>query len=263
MTRSLEIDFQALARRYDSEAVRAIVLMGSHARGDAGPFSDIDLVRFVDQPAGMKPAAGSYLVDDRLVVVSDVFLDDIDSWFTDSRKAVEMISGLRTAIPLIDTANTFAPIQARAHNFTWNKTLQDMADNWTSQQMVGWIEEVHKGLEGLRRGHSGRLLNARFGLSWGLTRLMAVSKAVLISGDNGWFEEVANAVGRESEWTRLQAVAFGVAGKPGEPPSLSQSVKAGLRLYQETAALLSGTLRPEDRPLVERTADRIEQQLKT
>jgi len=36
-----------LAGQFDGPQVRALVLMGSHARGTAGPYSDVDLVRIM------------------------------------------------------------------------------------------------------------------------------------------------------------------------------------------------------------------------
>jgi len=39
--------FQAIARRFDSRSVVSIAVVGSHARGEAGAHSDIDIVRFV------------------------------------------------------------------------------------------------------------------------------------------------------------------------------------------------------------------------
>ena len=40
------MEFEELARRFDAPGVLAIALLGSYARGDAGPYSDVDLVRF-------------------------------------------------------------------------------------------------------------------------------------------------------------------------------------------------------------------------
>lgn len=77
--------------------------------------------------------------------------------------------------------------------------------------MVGWIEEVHKGLEGRRRRDPGRLLSASFDLSWGLSSIVKMQRGVLVSGDNGFFNEVAKAAGEETMWSQLRAIAFGVA----------------------------------------------------
>ena len=125
--------------------------------------------------------------------------------------------------------------------------MQAKANRWASKQMVGWIEEVHKGLEGLRRNDIGRLLHARFGCSWGLTRVMCVQRGVFISGDNALFEEVTADIGKNSEWARLCLAVWGAGPKPSE---FLDQVKAGLRLYNLTAAMLADIILEEDQPLI-------------
>lgn len=240
----------ALVRRFDAEGVRAIVLAGSHARGDAGPHSDVDLIRFVGEQCAPRAEAESHLVEDHLVVVSDVSPAAVEEWFLSPKAASEVVGGLRTARALLDRDGTFASVQARARSFRWDAEMQRKADAWASRQMVGWIEEVQKGLEGLRRDDTGRLLHARHGCSWGLSRVVQVQRGVLLSGDNAFFEEVAEAVGRDSEWSRVRRTAFGVAREDGAAPTLREQVLAGLRLYALTAELLAGALGEEDEPLV-------------
>jgi hypothetical protein len=252
-------DFQSLAHRFDAPSVQAIALMGSHARGQAGPYSDIDLVRFVVTGAGDLPGHGSYLIDDQLVVVSNVEPETVERWFSDPREATKTITGLRQARQLLDRSGLFAATQQRANAFVWTPELQAKADEQASREMVGWIEEVHKGLEGLRRQDPGRLLNGLFGLTYGLSFAMQLHLGVLLSGDNGFYDEVAAAVGTDSLWSHLRGVAFGVAEVHGRPPSLRERVVAGLGLYATTAELVDAAILPEDRPLIEATAHLINQ----
>lgn len=244
-------DYEDLVRRFDAAGVLAIALMGSCARGDAGSSSDVDLLRLIDGPAG-PPGAGSYLIDGRLVVVSDAGPGRVEEWFTRPEVAVTVIAGLRAARPLLDRQGALAAVQRRARAFVWDAAMQAQADAWASREMAGWIEEVHKGLEGLRRGDVGRLLNARFGLSWGLTRVMQVQRGVLLEGDNAFYGQVAEAVG-SAEWVRLRRMAFGIEGDDGRAPSLAEQVAAGLRLYGVTADLLAPALQPADAPLIAET----------
>jgi Nucleotidyltransferase domain len=253
-------DFYALAQRFDAAGVKAILLMGSHARGQAGPYSDVDLVRLLAKDAEV-PGVGSYLIDDHLVVVSNVTPAAIEGWFSDPLEATNNIVGVRAARALIDRDDTFAPIQARAQAFRWDEELQLRADHWASEQMVGLIEEAHKGLEGLRRRDPGRLLNGIFGLSHLLSRVVQVQRGILISGDNGFYADVAAAVGLDSLWVQLRAIAFGVEEVHGRPPSLREKVVAGLHLYVATAELVSESLQPAQEPLVQATVQRINNDL--
>ena len=250
-------ELERLARNFDAPDVRAIALMGSHARGDAGPYSDVDLVRFVAAGAGELEGAGSHLIDGLLVVVSNVTPDAVERWFTQAAEAVTVVGGLRQAQPLLDREGVFAAIQARAHAFVWTPDLQAQANAGASEAMVGWIEEAHKGLEGLRRQDPGRMLNGLFGLTFGLSRVMQLQRGVLLTGDNGFYNEVAQAVGPDSPWAQLRAVAFGVGEVHGRPPSLRERVVAGLGLYVATAELLGDAILPEHRPLIDATVQRI------
>ncbi len=241
------MDFEALAAQFNHPDTRSVVLMGSHARGTAGPYSDVDLIRFTKDDKTVLPGSGSHLINGRLVVVSDVTPTQLEAAFEQPERVVESIQGLRTGRALLDPHHTFSAIQQRAHSFRWDDEMQAKANRWASRQMVGWIEEVHKGLEGLRRNDTGRLLSARFGCSWGLTRVMCVQRGVLLSGDNALFEEVIEAVGHDTQWSQFCRTVFAAGPKP---VTLRQQVSAGLQLYNLTAEMLAGILLPEDQPLI-------------
>ena len=135
--------------------------------------------------------------------------------------------------------------------------MQQKANAYASSQMVGWIEEVHKGLEGLRRSDNGRLINARHRLSWGLTDVMRVQKGILISGDNASYLAVIAALGEESEWVQLSRKSYAIDGDV----SLPDQVRAGLRLYVLTAEQLAEVFGPAERALIEETVKRINVEL--
>ncbi len=143
-------DFDLLVERFDGPGVNAIVLAGSYAGGTAGVFSDVDLMRFVDQGAVSRLSAsdGSYLIDGFLVTLGSASASQVEEWFSRPEIAVTVIGGLRTARPLLDRANTFEAIRRRAQAFIWDAAMQQKANRWAGQQMVGLIEEVHKGLKG-------------------------------------------------------------------------------------------------------------------
>lgn len=242
--------FEALSARFFRLGVAALVVVGSFARGDAGPFSDVDLLCVMESDASQHPEAGSHLIDGRLVVVSCVTLEQLEAAFVRPEMAVQMIAGLRSARILMDPHGIFAAVQARARAFVWDTDMQARANAYAATEMVGWIEEVHKALAGLCNHDVGRLLNARFGLSWGLSRVMQVQRGVLLSGDNGFYTEVAAAMGNDSSWTHLRRMAFGIEGQDGLAPDLCIQIRAGLRLYIETAVLLSDILPPDSAALV-------------
>ena len=249
-------DFDALATRFRAPGIVALVLMGSYARGDAGLFSDVDLVRFHAQGVA-SGSAETHFTGGNFVVVSDAYPEQIEDWFQDPEQASTTIAGLRSAQPLWDPDGFFSAIQARANAFTWDAKMQARADTWASSQMVGWIEEAQKGLAGLKTGHEGRLLNARFGLTWGMVKVLRVQSGILISGDNGAYPELITFIGPDSRWSVLSRRAFGMDGAS----ALAGQVEAGLRLYAHTAELLAGILKPDDWRMVAEVVRRIEAEL--
>ena len=63
-------------------------------------------------------------------------------------------------------------------------------------------------------------------------------------------------IGTESVWAELSRYAFGLPGL-----ALVDQVKAGLRLYAETARMLDDILREQDRLLVREVIRRINSEL--
>jgi len=245
-----DAELERLAQTFDHPSAAAVVLVGSHARGEAGPHSDVDLVRFVDAEL---PGQGSHLFGDRLVNVSDALPEEVEAWFTRPERAVDVVLGLREARVLVSRGDRFAQVQARAAAFAWNRAMQERADAWASAQLVGWAEEALKGLEGLRRDDPGRLLLARFGLSWGLARTVRVQRGLVGGSENDFFRDLEGAFAG-SRWWELVRCAFGVTGL-----DLREQVRAGLELYALTAELLEGSVQPGDRPVVEHAVRHIVQ----
>ena len=137
--------------------------------------------------------------------------------------------GVRSAQALLDRNGYFAIVQARARAFAWDQIMQERANQRASEMLVGWIEEVHKGLAGLQHNDIGRLLNARYGLSWGLIRVMKVQRGIFTSGDNAFYDEMTHAMGQQSDWMRLLRIAFGIESEEGKAPTLGEQARAGLR----------------------------------
>ena len=252
------LNFEALAQRFDGSGVRAIALLGSHARGDAGIYSDVDLQRLVDAAPGALPPGDSHLIDGHLVVVGTVTPTEVEAWFTEPQQATNLIAGLQPARALIDRDHYFGQIQRRAHAFRWDAEMQAKANIYASEQMVGWIEEAHKGLQGLMLDDVGRLLLGRFGLSWGLLGIVKVQRGVMLRTENEMLARVIGSVGVETEWARLCRTAFGLHEAGQSPPSVYDEVRAGLRLYVETAKLLAHAIQPQHAPLIKQTVERIE-----
>src|SRR5690606_33093509 len=122
------------------------------------------------------PGDGSHWIDGRLVTVSTRTWEELESVFQEPEDTCNYLLGLQTARILVDREGRFAAVQRRAREFRWDEAMQDRANRAAAAALAGWIEEVHKGLEGLRRRDVGRLLQCAFGMSWGLSRVVMVQR---------------------------------------------------------------------------------------
>ena len=217
-----------LLARFDTPPVKAVLLVGSYARGDAGPYSDVDLFRLTSAPL---PDAGTHLWEGKLVNVSDAVPEAVEARFGEPERAIDTVTGLREARVLRDR--------------------EERADRRASAQLAGWAEEAHKGLAGLWTGDTGRLLNAQFSLSWGLAKTVRVQYGLLSGSDNAFFADL-QPVFAGTRWLELLQEAYGLTGL-----ALPEQVRAGLELYAHTAGLLEPALHDGDRPVVEHMVQRI------
>ena len=257
MTPTAKVDYESIARRYLVDGVVAIALMGSHARGDAGDYSDIDIVRFWDR-AHECPDADTHLEDGHFIVVSNVSPHQAEAWFERPEIAVTVISGLRAAIPLFDPTGVFAEIRGRALAFTWDERLQRLANDYVSNEMVGYIEEAQKGMEGLRRRDAGRLMQCRNAISWAMMKVVMIHRGVLNTTENRIIDEAVASVGPDAKWSELCTRTIGRIDEDSTP---ADQARAALLLYAETVRLVQDALRPEHRPLIAEVVQRIEREM--
>jgi len=257
MTQLSSSDINNLVQRFDkADVVQALILMGSHARNEAGPNSDIDLIRFVKTGTIKLTNDGTHLYEKKVLInISTVDSDEYEKWFIDPYEATKWIAGLRVARVLIDRENFFTNgLQLRARNFIWDMTIQSRANIEASHRMVGWCEEVHKGLEGLRRNSDiGRLLNACHGLSWGLSEIIQIQRGVLVTSDNNAFNEVELALGDNKQMIELRRITFGIV----ENYTLRERVIAGLQFYLLLAEEMKNIWQINDIEIIEYTIEQI------
>ncbi|CAF0984492.1 unnamed protein product [Rotaria sp. Silwood1] len=249
------LDIDKIARLFDKpDVVQALILTGSYARNEAGPNSDIDLIRFVISGAKLSDD-GTHLYEKKMLInILTVEPDEYEKWFTDPYQATKWIAGIRVARVIIDREDFFTNgLQIRAHNFTWDTTIQNHANIEASHRMVGWCEEANKGLEGLRRNDVGRFLNACHGLSWGLSEVIQIQHGILVSSDNNAVIEIESALGDNIQMIKLRRIAFGVIGTY----SLRQRVIAGLQLFVLLAEQMSNIWQANDVQIIDYTADQI------
>lgn len=226
----------------------AIVLGGSHARGDATPFSDVDLIRYVRVLPPEHQRYSLRYVGEKLVSISVNSITAERRKLTRPETAIRAVPGLRQSQILLDKDGIFAALKQSAEKFVWDEEMQRMANDYASETLVGFAEEAHKIMSGLLRRNDASVLYASYGLVLGLIRVMATYRGVYIRTENDYLTAIIEKVGAESAWSYYLQVASGLE----EAPPRMRGI-AALGLYMKTVDLLRPILRPEHAGVVDKT----------
>lgn len=221
----------------------AVALLGSHARGDAGAASDIDLYLFDEEPSPCRLLHWQ----GRLISLTGTTVAAQRAELARPERAIWAVPGLRQARIMRDPRGELAGLIAEAERFTWGP-LRETAAAFAADHLAGLTEEVHKIRSGLNRGDEGCLAYATLGLALGLTEAVAVARGVMIESENTYFRQVQAAAGQASAWTHYHRAVLGMT--PGAPLARDRAL-AALGLYRETAGLLRGSFLPEHLAVIE------------
>jgi predicted nucleotidyltransferase len=226
----------ALAR-LDSPNIMGVTCAGSHARGQAGPHSDVDLQVYV----GTLPESefDQYTLrrwDDHLVSLHFNMVEAERRNLAHPEHALWAVPGLRQAVILLDKDGSIAELKGAAASFDWS-TLQPAADRYAVEQLMGCAEEIHKILNGLASGYESSVLYAVWGALKGLSSAVLVQRGLLVETENRYFDLIQDSVGRDSDWTRSFRIALGADPLTEDVPPFETRGKATLALYWYTAKL--------------------------
>jgi predicted nucleotidyltransferase len=237
-----------LVAEFDDETVRAIILHGSYARGDAlPPYSDVDLVRVVFETPEVREHKRFLTRDGYLLSVSTRPLSTYQQRLALPEKAIFTVSGIQEARILLDKDGAFRRFQQEMLNWQWSP-LQEAANAYASQLLLEQTEIVLKILRALHRSDGVALIDMIiFDLLPAVTDAIAVQRGIVVKSGNTYLYQVQEAIGRDTEWTRSYMIIVDAIREHIPSLPLEQKGKAALRLYQATVQLLDAFLLLEHR----------------
>jgi predicted nucleotidyltransferase len=244
MMKPLSDEFlNTLAAELDNDGIAGIILGGSHARGDATAYSDVDIACFVHDESKQRKKRFMYR-DGYLVSIGTKTIAAVRADMLKPNIAIWVVPGLSNCRILLDKDGLVGRLLRDIEAFTW-EPLQEAADNYASFTIMMLAEMVHKILsEALLKRDDLAVSYAASKLFSGLTEAVAVQRGVLVKSDNTYYRQVQEAAGPDSAWTRYHRLAAGVDAGPAEATPVMARGVAALRLYGETVKLLKSSMDP-------------------
>jgi hypothetical protein len=238
MQPSISLAVAAVAAELAGAGAEAVILFGSHARGDAHPHSDIDLLAVGDGP--------EYTLSRRegcLLSVSWLTADRIRAGFTRPWQVGWMVPGWQEATLIHDPAGVAAALQGMARTWTWEAVGEATCDRAVADEITGFAEEIHKLVGALTDGRDFMAAVQRNILAFRMGVIMALHLRLLYGTENVLWDRVAERMG--PEWATDQARAFGLDGE-----SLAESAAGALALYVRAARAADRLFTAEQRAVV-------------
>jgi len=241
---------KSVLERIDSPDVMGIGIVGSYSRGQESRHSDVDFDIFVSKlPENGYDRYTLRYWDGKLVSLKYTLIDDERAALTDPRRAIWAVPGLRGMKIVLDKDGSLSELQKMAQKFDFS-LLQQKADEFAAEEIMGNAEEVHKILSGLDRGHESTVLYATWGLVKNMLEAIAVQRGILIVSENRYFDLIQEAVGRDTKWVSAFRTAWGLNSTSSQYQSRGT---AALKLYRLTAAMFEGLIPEKHREVVDNT----------
>lgn len=226
--------------------VRAVFLTGSHARGEADRFSDLDVSVLVARDEFVRNDVAYR--QGVLVSVERSTVPHRERAFRDPETALWNLESLRSGTALHDPDGVFADLQRRARAFVWAE-LETLADERAAQLVAGVTEELHKVMGGLQASAEGKVAYALLGLTFALGTAALLSTGTLIPTENRYLTPARDAWD-DPAWRAAYGTLVGLTGE-GVPAR----GRAALIAYGRAVALTRWTAGP-DRDLAHEAARR-------
>ena len=234
---------ERVVERATYPAVRAIVLLGSAARGDATAWSDLDVERWVVRAVDRRDDV-AVLLEDRLLIIHTRTVEEVRAELHSPERAIWAVPAYRNMRVLHDPHGDAASVGEAARRFEWER-LRDGAVLAARLNLAKSAEFVFKLRAALERQDEGSALHASIALAGRCARAVAVARGVLIRTENEYYAKVWEAAG--VAWTREHRAASGLDGGGAFAQAL-----AACRLYAETLRLLDDVLDDEAREITAR-----------
>ncbi len=239
---------QSLIARLNQPGVIGLAIAGSYSRGEQNQHSDVDVDIFVDV-LPEKDASTLRIFDGKLVSLKYIRLQDELSSLKKPDGAVWAVPGLKQMQILLDETGQLAKLKQAAFDFNWSE-LQDAANKFAIENLMGCAEEAHKIIGGLLQENESKVLYAAWGMFKDLSFAAAVQAGLMIESENKIFAMMQEHFNNNPKWVRAFRLSFGMDVEANIPAYQTRG-RAALELYIQTALLFEKIITDKQREVIE------------
>lgn len=220
-----QAQLEALAQEVAGFLPESLFVVGSHAKGTADRWSDLDLYAVYDDAKHPAPSREHvfWLWEGVWVSAGVLSRSHVEAELETPESAIQAIPAYRGMEIVRDEDGWAAGLRQRAIDFRW-ADIKAEADQWVTGELLSLCEECGKGLRALENRDDELALLVCIGLAFPLTRLAAMIRGILVDSDNSYVAQVREVMG--AEWTALHRRVW---GDDLLPPL--ERLRAALRLY--------------------------------
>ena len=240
---------QTLIARLNQPGVIGLAVTGSYSRSEHDPLSDVDMDIFVDDlPSDTYTLQ---IISGRLVSLKYIRLADEFESLTKPERAIWAVPGLQQMQILSDESGQLAKLKQAAHDFRWTN-LQEAANEYAVDSLMGCAEEAHKIVSGLLQKNESKVLYAAWGMFKGLSFAAAVQTGLMIQSENKIFSMMQEHFRKNSAWVQAFRRSFGMDVETGVSAYQIRG-RASLDLYEHTYLLFENLINDKHREVIENT----------
>ncbi len=210
----------------------------------------MDLQLYVaEKPGGLIDLLELHRCQDFLISIHYDKIEEEQAKLTRPWDAIWAVPGLRQATILYDADGSISLLKQAALEFNW-AALQPIANQFASNELSGYAEEVYKILSGLSLGQESKVLYASLGMVFGMAKAIAVQRGILIETENRYFDLIQTSVGLNSKWTKFFRPALGADTSSADIPAFKTRGIASLNLYRQTIEMMNEIILSEHREVI-------------
>ncbi|MCY3414798.1 MAG: nucleotidyltransferase domain-containing protein [Candidatus Heimdallarchaeota archaeon] len=187
--------------QYFVDTTESIIITGSYARGDFTPLSDLDLTILYSDTT----ERDEYMLSYHNGILVSISQKNFEDWMKIKHYANSVNSAyfaIQDALILFDRNNLFQKSKETVKQDV-EERMNQMKQRYVNDWFQGYIEEIHKILNGLLTSNYSMIEIGTRGLFHGICHIVALDKSLHFRTENEYFEKIHDEMGNFASWTGL------------------------------------------------------------